>query len=61
MNKWEELKRAYLDETVDIPKITCSMRCPVCKRCYNKVCVYYFGYPTNMVNFCPTCGDDRME
>ena len=56
MKKWEAVEWFYLDEATEIPETICSMRCPVCKSYHSKV--YYYGDPTDLMNFCPTCGAD---
>lgn len=51
---WEDVDVAY-EEKVDVA----SMRCSVCYRWNNRV--FFYGNPTDFVNFCPFCGAQMKE
>ena len=54
---WEQVEVRYEDELIDNPvQAVASMFCPNCKRYHNEV--YFYGMPTEQVNFCPNCGAD---
>lgn len=52
---WEQVEVRYEDELIDNPvQAVASMFCPNCQRYHNEV--YFYGMPTERVNFCPNCG-----
>jgi hypothetical protein len=54
---WEQVEVRYEDELIDNPvQAVASMFCPNCQRYHNEV--YFYGMPTERVNFCPNCGAD---
>lgn len=57
---WEQVEVRYEDELIDNPvQAVASMFCPNCKRYHNEV--YFYGMPTERVNFCQNCGADMRE
>lgn len=54
---WEDVDVSFIDSknTVGLHAIA-SMFCPVCERYHNEV--YWYGEPTDGVNYCPNCGAD---
>jgi len=57
---WEQVEVRYEDELIDNPvQAVASMFCPNCQRYHNEV--YFYGMPTERVNFCPNCGTDMRE
>ena len=58
--KWEDVDVAFIDSqnTVGLHAIA-SMLCPVCERYHNEA--YWYGEPTDGVNFCPNCGADMRN
>lgn len=57
---WEQVEVRYEDELIDNPvQAVASMFCPNCQCYHNEV--YFYGMPTERVNFCPNCGADMRE
>lgn len=57
---WEQVEVRYEDELIDNPvQAVASMFCPNCQRYHNEV--YFYGMPTERINFCPNCGADMRE
>jgi hypothetical protein len=55
--KWEEVEVSYIEDMYDkgnLPEAIVSMYCPICERYHNEV--YWYGNPTENINFCPNCG-----
>ena len=52
---WDDVDVSFIDSqnTVGLHAIA-SMFCPVCERYHNEA--YWYGDPTEGVNFCPNCG-----
>ena len=57
--KWEEVEVSYIEDMYDkgnLPETIVSMYCPICERYHTEV--YWYGNPTENINFCPNCGAD---
>lgn len=57
---WKQVEVRYEDELIENPvQAVASMFCPNCQRYHNEV--YFYGMPTERVNFCPNCGAKMEE
>ena len=53
---WEQVEVMHLEDMQAPPDTIASMYCPNCKRYTNRV--YFYGDPTEFVNYCCYCGAD---
>ena len=54
IGRWEDVGIMWLDKD-NYPEGIATMQCPVCKK-YTTT-IYYYGNPTDGMNYCPHCGD----
>lgn len=50
---WKDIGIMWIDKT-NQPDGISTMFCPACERYATRI--YYYGNPTDMMNFCPNCG-----
>ena len=58
VGRWEQVEITWIDDKTDCVEAIATMFCPVCQTYSSKA--YFYGNPTERMNYCPNCGD-RMK
>ena len=55
VGRWEQVEITWIDDKTDCVEAIATMFCPVCQTYSSKA--YFYGDPTDGMNYCPRCGD----
>ena len=58
VGRWKQVEITWIDDKTDCVVAIATMVCPVCQKYSSKA--YFYGDPTDGMNYCPNCGD-RMK